>query len=403
MAGGSILAAPLAVEAQEAGKTPRIGWLATSAPGPFDEAFRQGLRERGYIEGQNTTIEWRWVEGDFARLPTVAAELLGLKMDILVASGTPAVLAMQKLTTETPIVMVAGIDPVQARLVASLARPGANIIGLTRIAPELAAKRLELLKEAFPQISRVAFLWHNLSNPSTASLLKESRAAATALGLSIQLELRGAADLDSAFAAIAHQRAGAIVTIQDGFTNAQRTRIIALVTKSRLPGMYETRDWTDAGGLIAYWAGDSELYRRPAYFGDRILKGAKPGDLPIEQPMKFELVINLKTAKAWASRSRKHCAAGGRGNRVARCSTNAASSSVWLSGSPGSLARSMTAPSGLSAHGSTPGPASAKSQSAWAGKVSIFSSLATTPPSSRDSLDHHESSGHDMACFRGPA
>jgi putative ABC transport system substrate-binding protein len=285
--------------AQPAGITPRIGWLATSAPGPFDKAFQQGLRELGYVEGQNMTIEWRWVKGDFAQLPTVAAELLRLKVHIVVASGTPAALAMQKLTTETPIVMVAGIDPVQARLVTSLARPGVNITGLTRIGPELAGKRLELLKEAFPQISRVAVLWHDASNPFTASQLKQLKAAATTLGVSVQsLELRGAVDLDSAFAAIAQHRAEAIVTIQDGFTIAQRPRIIALVAKSRLPGIYETRDWADVGGLMAYGASDSELYRRSAHFVDKILKGAKPANLPIERPTKFELVINLKTAKA---------------------------------------------------------------------------------------------------------
>ena len=296
----NLVLAPLIGEAQQAmGRTPRIGWLATSAPGPFDKAFREGLRERGYIEGQNTAIEWRSVNGDFARLSTAAAELLGLNVDIVVASGTPAALALQKLTTATPIVMVAGIDPVQARLVASLARPGANLTGLTRITPEMAGKRLELLKEAFPQLSRVAVLWHGLSNPSTASILKELGAAATALGLSIQsLELRSAADLDGAFSAISQQQAGGIVTVQDGFTNSQRSRIIALVAKSRLPGMYESRDWADAGGLIAYGPSDSDLYRRAATYVDKILKGAKPADLPVEQPTKFELVINLKTAQA---------------------------------------------------------------------------------------------------------
>src|SRR5262245_42732852 len=293
------LLAPLTADGQATGRTPRIGWLATSAPGPFDKAFRQGLSDLGYIEGQNATIEWRSVEGDFARLPIVAAELLNLKVDIVVASGTPAALALQKLTTATPIVMVAGLDPVQARLVGSLARPGANITGLTRITPELAGKRLELLKEAFPQISRVAIIWHGLSNPSTASILKESGAAATALGLSIlSVELRSAADLDGAFTAISQQRAGGIVVVQDGFTNSQRTRIIALVTKSRQPGIYESLHWADAGGLIAYGPVDSELYRRSAHFVDKIIKGAKPADLPVEQPTKFELVINLKTTKA---------------------------------------------------------------------------------------------------------
>jgi putative tryptophan/tyrosine transport system substrate-binding protein len=295
----SLTFAPLSGEAQPTGKTPRIGWLATSAPGQFDDAFRQGLRERGYIEGQNTAIEWRSVKGDFARLPTAAAELLGLNVDIVVASGTPAALALQRLTTATPIVMVAGADPVQARLVASLARPGANITGLTNFTPVLAGKRLELLKEAFPRISRVVVLWHGLSNPSTASSLEELSAAATALGRSVQsLELRSVADLETAFAVVSQQRSEGIFILQDGFMNSHRSRIIALVTKSRLPGMYEWRDWADAGGLIAYGPSYSELYRRVAHFVDKILKGAKPADLPVEQPTKFELVINLKTAKA---------------------------------------------------------------------------------------------------------
>ena len=294
-----MLAAARAVEAQPPAKGARIGWVATSAPGQLDRAFRRGLRDLGYLEGQNTTVEWRWVRGNFGRLPEVAAELLSRKVDVVVAGGTPAALALQKLTTETPIVMVAGIDPVQAGLVASLARPGANITGLTRMGPELAGKRLELLKDAFPQVSRVAVIWHELSNPFTASQLKELRVAAIALGLSLQsIEVRAAADLDRAFAAIAQNHAEAIVPIQDGFTIAQRTPIIALVNKSLLPAIYETRDWVEAGGFMAYGASDVELYRRAAHFVDKILKGAKPADLPVEQPTKYELAINLKTAKA---------------------------------------------------------------------------------------------------------
>ena len=251
------------------------------------------------MEGRDITIEWRWVAGDFAQLPIVAAELVNLKPDVLVAGGTPAALAFRRLTAKIPIVMIAGTDPIQAGLVASLARPGANITGLTRIAPVLAGKRLELLKEAFPRVSRVAVLWHDLSNPYTASQLRELRAGASVLGVSLQsLELRSAADLDSAFTAITQQRAGAIITVQNGLTIAQRARILALVAKSRLPGMYETQDRTDAGGLMAYGASDSELYRRAAHFVERILKGANPGDLPVEQPTKFDLVINLKTAKS---------------------------------------------------------------------------------------------------------
>ena len=281
-----MLAPSFVAWAHSSAATPRLGWLATSAPGPFDQAFRQGLGEVGYIEGRDITIDWRWVAGEFARLPTVAAELLDLKPDILVAGGTPAALAFQKQTNKIPIVMIAGTDPVQARLVASLARPGANITGLTRIAPELAGKRLELLKEAFSRTSRVAVLWHDSSNPYTASQLRELRAGASVLGLSLQpVELRTAADLGSAFTAIADQRADAIITVQDGLTIAHRSRILALVAKR-------------AGGLIAYGASDSELYRRAAHFVEKILRGGNPADLPVEQPTKFELHINLKTARA---------------------------------------------------------------------------------------------------------
>jgi len=294
-----LLAAPLAVEAQPAGKVARIGWVATSAPGPFDTAFRQGLRDLGYVEGTNITIEWRWAKGEFDRLAAVAAELVRLNVDVIVAGGTPAALATKKTTTVIPTVMVAGLDPVQVGLVASLARPGGNITGLTRIGPELAGKRLALLKETFPKISRVAVIWHDLSNPFTASQLSELRVAAQVLGVQFQsLELRGPDDLDAAFSAITRERATAIVTIQDGFTITHRDRIIRVVAKSQLPAIYETRDWADAGGPMAYGASDAELYRRAASFVDKILKGAKPADLPVEQPTKFELVINLKTAKA---------------------------------------------------------------------------------------------------------
>jgi ABC-type uncharacterized transport system substrate-binding protein len=293
-----LLVAPLVIHAQPAARPARIGWLATSAPGVFDRAFLQGLRELGYVDGRDVTIEWRWAAGDFANLPGAGAELLQLNVNVLIAGGTPAALALQKLTRDIPIVMIAGTDPVQARLVPSLARPGANITGLTRIGPELAGKRLGLLREAFPRVSRVAVLWHDVSNPYTTSQLAELRAAAARLGVLLQpVELRTAADLERAFAVIGEQRAEALVVIQDGLTLAQRPRIVTLAAKSRLPAMYESRDWADAGGLIAYGASDSELYRRAAYFVDKILKGARAADLPVEQPATFELIINVKTAK----------------------------------------------------------------------------------------------------------
>jgi putative ABC transport system substrate-binding protein len=294
-----ILSAPLGNAAQAPAKLQRIGWLGTASPGPFDEAFRQGLRELGYVEGQNLAIEWRWVRGNFARLPALAAELAGLNVNIVVAGGTPAALATKKATTTIPIVMVAGIDPAEVGLVASLARPGGNVTGVTRIGPELVGKRLELLKESVPTVSRVAILWHDASNPNTASMLREARAAAGKLRLHLEsLEVKARGDLEGAFAAMAQKGAGAFITVQDGFTLAHRTRIVDLAAKTRLPGMYETRDWTDAGGLLSYGASDFELYRRAAYYVDRILKGTRPADLPVEQPTRFELVVNLKTAKA---------------------------------------------------------------------------------------------------------
>jgi putative tryptophan/tyrosine transport system substrate-binding protein len=280
-------------------KPSRIGWVATSAPGVFDRAFRQALAELGYTEGKEVTIDWHWANGDFSRLPAIAANLVSERSDIIVAGGTPAALAAQKATDTIPIVMVAGIDPVQVGLVSSLARPGVNITGVSRIGPELAGKRLELLKEAFPEISGAAILWHDLRNPFTAAQLGELEAAAARLGLRLHsMELRKPEDLNAAFAAITRERGDGIVTIQDGLTLSLRMPLLGQAAAARLPAIYETRDWTEAGGLMSYGAADAELYRRAAYYVDKILKGAKPADLPVEEPAKFELVLNFKTAKA---------------------------------------------------------------------------------------------------------
>jgi putative tryptophan/tyrosine transport system substrate-binding protein len=296
---GAGVAVFLGTGAQPLGPIPRIGWVGTSAPGPFDGAFRSGLADFGYAEGKNVMIDWRWANGDFTRLAALAADLIGAKVDILVTGGTPAALAAQKLTDTIPIVMVAGTDPVQVGLVSSLARPGANITGVTRIGPELAGKRLELLKEAFPEITRAAILWHDVTNPYTASQLSELKGAAGHLGLKLKLiELRKPEDLDQAFSAITRERANAIVTIQDGLTLGLQEPLIKWAAVTRLPAIYETRDWTEAGGLMSFGASDAELYRQAAHYVDKILKGAKPADLPVEQPSRFELIINLKTAKA---------------------------------------------------------------------------------------------------------
>jgi putative tryptophan/tyrosine transport system substrate-binding protein len=294
----SLVLSPHVAEGQPPGKVARVGWLNTASPGSLDEAFRLGIRQLGYVEGQNIAIEWRWVEGRFDRLPSAAAGLANLGVDIILAGGTPAALVAQKTTVTIPIVMVVAADHVAAGLVTSLGRPGGNITGLTRISPELAGKRLELLKETLPKLSRVAVLWHDASNPATASLLQGTHVAAEAAKLGLQsVEVRSPSDLDGAFKAMIKGRAGAVIVLQDGLTIAHRARIVDLAAQHQLPAMFEVRDWTTAGGFMAYGANDLDLYRRAAFYVDKILKGSKPADLPVEQPTKFELVINLKTAK----------------------------------------------------------------------------------------------------------
>jgi putative ABC transport system substrate-binding protein len=296
---GGLLTAPLAAEAQQAGRVYRIGWINTASPGWQDDAFRERLSELGYVEGRNVVTDWRWVEGRFDQLPGIAAELANLKVDLIVAGGTPAAMAARRATTAIPIVMVVAADPVAAGLVASLGRPEGNVTGLTRISPELAGKRLELLKESLPKLSRLAVLWHDASNPFTASLLKGTGVAAGAARLELQsVEVRSPGDLEDAFGVMTKKRAGAVIVLQDGLTIRHRAQIVELAAKRRLPAMYETRDWAAGGGLMAFGANDADLYRRAATYVDKILKGAKPADLPVEQPTRFEFVINLKTAKA---------------------------------------------------------------------------------------------------------
>ena len=297
----SLSLAPLAVEGQQGGKIPRVGILWAYSPSVVSilgDAIRQGLRGLGYVEGQNILLEERWAEGRFDRLASLAAELNRLNLDVIVTASTPAVRAAQQATKTIPIVMTLVSDPVEDGLVASLARPGRNVTGLSLMHPELSAKRIALLKEVVPKLSRVAVLW----SPSTASyrkVLGETQTAAHALGLQLRaVEVRDPTDFDSAFSAIARERAGALVVLPDARFRDQQRRILDLAAKSRLPAIYWSRDLVEAGGLMAYGANFPDVFRQAAIFVDKILRGAKPADLPVEQPAKFELVINLKTAKA---------------------------------------------------------------------------------------------------------
>jgi putative tryptophan/tyrosine transport system substrate-binding protein len=295
------LAAPLAATAEQAGKVPRIGILwsvSSSIATPWAAAFRQELARLGYVESQTIALEERWADGRFDRLASLAAELVRLNVDILVTTTTPAARAAQQATRTIPIVMTLVSDPVESGVVANLARPGGNVTGLSLMHPELSRKRLELLKELIPKVSRVAVL-SNPSNPITRPLLRETEAAARGLGVQLQVvEVRNSTELDSAFSAMTRERAGALVVIPDFVFMDQRMRIVDLAAKNRLPAMYAWREPVDAGGLMAYGASIPDLLGRAAVYVDKIIKGAKPADLPIEQPAKLELVINLKTAKA---------------------------------------------------------------------------------------------------------
>jgi len=302
MMAGSLLAAPLAAEAQPVAKVPRIGYLALNptANPHLHEAFRQGLRDLGYVEGRNVVIESRDAEGKPERLPALAAELVALKVDVLVAQPTVAALAAKQATRTLPIVFPVA-DPVSSGLVTSLARPGGNLTGLSILAPEMVGKGLELLKQAVPGVSRVAVLWDPGAFPERTAkdMRKEVEVAARALGVRLQfIEARGPDDFDRAFSEMTRARAGALTVLGGSMLFSERKRLVDLAAKNRLPAVYPWREGVDAGGLMAYGPNVADLFRRAATYVDKILKGAKPGDLPIEQPTKFELVINLKTAKA---------------------------------------------------------------------------------------------------------
>ena len=290
-------------QAQQPKKVSRIGYLSAADPAgesTRSEAIRLALREIGYIEGQNIAIEYRYGEGKRDRLPELAAELVRLKVDIIVvAGGDPLIRAAKNATKTIPIVMVGvGIDPVEAGFVESLARPGGNVTGLTNLSRELGGKRLELLKEAVPKLARVAVLYDPALPVSVREVKEVLPVAARALGLTLQpWEVRAADDFEKVFAALSKERPDGLYVPAGPLMTANEKRIVGFALKSRLPSMYGSREAVDAGGLMYYGADLADSYRRVAYFVDRILKGAKPADLPVEQPTKFELVINLKTAK----------------------------------------------------------------------------------------------------------
>jgi len=295
-----LLALSASAQAQRPGKIPRIGFLTVGSPSVFPgriEAFRQGLRELGYEEGKNIVIEWRYSEGKLDRLPALAAELVRLKVDIIVSGGPTPTGFLKEATTTIPVVMAFHTDPVGTGLVASLARPGGNITGLSVLSPELGGKRLELLKEIVPKLSRVAVLGSSIL-PSNAQTLRETELAAGALGVKLQqFDVLSPKDMEAAFRRAVKERADAVLALGNTVLNANRTQVAELAVKSRLPAMYYAAEFVEAGGLMFYGVDFADLYRRAATYVDKILKGRTPADLPVEQPIKFEFIINLKTAK----------------------------------------------------------------------------------------------------------
>ncbi len=294
-----LLAAPLAARAQQTGKVYRIGFLFYGSPGPSPEldAFQRGLREAGYIEGQSIAIEYRFAGGDVGRLPALAVELARGKPDVMVTPGTPASLAAKQATSTIPIVFAGVADAVGAGLVASLARPGGNITGLTGISAELGGKRLELLKQVAPKASRVAVLY-NPADRANVLVLKGLQESAPALGLTLQpLEVRKPGEFEGAFVAMTRKRTQALFGAAGVLTSEHRRDVVDLAAKRRIPAMWGDREFVEAGGLMSYAVNFYDQIRRAATYVDKILKGAKPSDLPVEQPTHYELVINLRTAK----------------------------------------------------------------------------------------------------------
>jgi len=296
-AGAVLLASPLSAGAQQTGKVYRIGFLrAGQPPKPWVEAFQQGLRERGYVDGQNVVVEFRFTDGSVDQLPRLAEERVRLKVDVILASAAPPALAAKKATTSVPIVFVNVFDPVELGLIPSLGRPGGNITGLATTSADLAGKRLELLRGLVPKLRRVAVLW-DPSNPTNPIQLKGAEVAARTLGLQLQpAPVQSPSDFDAAFKAA--RGANGLFLLDSPLVTTHRARLAGLAATSRLPAISGVRDFVEVGGLMSYGVDFADSFRRAATYVDKILKGAKPGDLPVEQPTKFELVINLKTAKA---------------------------------------------------------------------------------------------------------
>ncbi len=299
---GCVGVVPLAPEAQQPTHVHRIGLLSSDARpetrAPVLEAFLEGMRALGYVEGQHFVMEYRWAAGQYERLPDLAAELVRLPVDVLLVPTTPKALAAKQTTSTIPIVMFGISDPVGSGLVASLAQPGSNITGLSVLGTELVGKQLEFLKEVSPTVSRVAILW-NPANPANALVVREADVAAQAGGVQLHLqEARSPDALDSAFAAMTSAHAGALLVVGDRLFFQHRRRLAELAAMGHLPTMHNARTYVEAGGLMSYGPNQFDIIRRAAVYVDKILKGAKPADLPVEQPMKFEFVINLKTAAA---------------------------------------------------------------------------------------------------------
>ena len=298
-----LLAAPLRVGAQQATKVPRVGVLFYDAPAPSRpdaplQALLQGFQQVGLVDGRNIALEVRYAEGRTERFPAQAAELVSLKVGVLVAIGTPGAIAAKQATSTIPIVMIAVSDPVASKLVDSLAHPGGNITGLSLLAPELSAKRLDLLKQALPHVSRVTVLW-NSANQGMMLRFRETQTAARALGVTLQsVTVQNPDDFDAAFAAMTKDRPESLLVLADTVTVSNRRRTVEFAERNRVPAIYEMREFVDAGGLMSYGISLPDQFRRGAAYVNRILKGARPADLPVEQPSTFELLINLKTANA---------------------------------------------------------------------------------------------------------
>jgi len=298
--GAMLFALCMPAEAQQPTKIPRIGYLSGSSPSTSParrKAFQQGLHELGYVEGKNMIIEWRFAEEKFDRLPALAAELVRLKVDIIVTAGPQATRPAKQATSTIPIVMAQDPDPIGDGFVASLARPGGNITGLSSLAPELSGKQLELMKEIVPKLSHVAVFGTSI-NPGNAQNLREVELAAKAFGVKLQyLDVLSPNDIETAFQAASKPRADAVLMLPGSVLVLRRAQLTDLAIKSRLPAIYPQTEYTEAGGLMYYGTNTPDLFRRAATYVDKILKGAKPGDLPVEQPTKFEFIINLKAAK----------------------------------------------------------------------------------------------------------